>query len=68
MKFCTHIIYIKKSVWQLYNIRVRSAYPTYLQHAGIRNMCAKFYQDSSKAERLVCVITDRRTDRVANVP
>lgn len=37
--------------------------PTYYQHAGIRSMCAKFYKDRSKTEKLVSVATNRRSHR-----
>lgn len=36
---------------------------TYLQGAVISSNCAKFNQDSSRTERLVCVKTDGQTDK-----
>lgn len=31
-------------------------------------MCAKFYQYSTKTERLVCVSTEEHTDRASSLP
>lgn len=34
----------------------------YRSDPAMKNVCAKFHQDSSQTERLVCVATDRQTD------
>lgn len=37
--------------------------PTYVPHVQIRSMCTKFHHNSYKTKRLVCIATDRHTDR-----